>query len=194
MKVNDFFKICDNEAERIANDIFEYVDFILHKNRKYKAMGEEYIPLRAYLKRKNIPLDAGIELGGEAHDFDAIITYKESGEERIAIIEIVQALPVGEHLVRMAVAKGKMDEKMRLEEWKQLGSFPQPIIDAINKKHEKMYADKRTLLVSVIGEHTFEDNELINGWIADVQTKTELGNFSEIYLVETARSLIFKVH
>ncbi|WP_157774941.1 hypothetical protein [Melittangium boletus] len=194
MKVKEFLDRFNEESQRIVSDIFEYSKFILHKDRKYKTIREEHIPLRAYLVRKDISPDAEIELGGEAHDFDAMVTYGVAGAEQKEIIEVVQAVPAGEHIVRQALIQGEMSVEMRIEESKQLNAFPWPIIDAIKKKHNKMYADKRVLLVSVTGEHTLEDDEIIESWIPDIQAATMLGNFSEIYLVETARYIIFKIH
>jgi len=96
--------------------------------------------------------------------------------------------------VRHALVDGKMNTDLRELEMRQLQSFPQPIIDAINKKHDRSYADKRILLVSVTGEHTFEDDELINRWISLIKENTVRGNFAEILLVETARYKLFKLH
>lgn len=194
MKVREFLDNFSEESQRIVDDVLEYADFLLHKGKKHKTMREEHIPIRAYLRRKDIPMDSDIELGGEAHDFDAIVTYGDSGAEKKEIIEIVQAMPTEEYLIRRALVHGEMNVEMRIKELNQFDSFPQPIIDAINKKHQKRYADKRILLVSVIGEHTFEDDVRVASWVPEIQRATELGNFSEIYLVETARYLIFKIH
>lgn len=87
-----------------------------------------------------------------------------------------------------------MNAEMRLEECRQIETFPQPIIDAIRTKHTKSYSDVRILLVAVAGEVTLEDDAIIERWLSEVRSKTVLGNFAEIYLVETARYLIFKIH
>ena len=110
------------------------------------------------------------------------------------ILEVVQALPKDEHVVRHALVKGAMNMEQRELVMKQLQSFPQPIVEAINKKHKHAYADKRVLLVSVTGEHTYEDDKLINEWLPRIRAETILGNFSGIYLVETARYKIFQIH
>jgi hypothetical protein len=157
-------------------------------------MREEHIPIRAYVLRKGVPLDAILELGGEAHDFDAkIITSNEQGKQK-EILEVVQALPKDEHIVRHSIVNGTMNLERRILENKQLQSFPQPIIDAINNKHAHAYADKRVLLVSITGEHTYEDDELIEQWIPKIREKTILGNFTEIFLVETARYKLYKIY
>ncbi|WP_335915586.1 hypothetical protein [Shewanella algae] len=194
MKVKEFLENFSAQSQRIANDIFEYIDFLSHKKRDYKNIREEQIPLLAYIKCKKIPHDADMELGGEAHDFDAKFIYSLGNVRVTQTVEIVQALPMGEHEVRLALVHGKMDVSMRLKEYEQLRSFPKPIIDAINKKHQKNYADKRVLLVSVIGEHTYEDDALIKSWIPEIRRNTFLGNFTEIFLAETARSVMFKIH
>jgi len=48
-------------------------------------MREEHIPIRAYILRKEIPADAILTLGGEAHDFDAKIRINDS----IGIREVI---------------------------------------------------------------------------------------------------------
>lgn len=194
MTIQEFLDQLSADAERIANDIFEYIDFLKHTKREHKSMREEYIPIRAYVRRKEIPTDAILELGGEAYDFDAKIIVRDAQGAREEVLEVVQALPKNEHIVRHALVKGAMNKELRELEMQQLRSFPQPIIDAINKKHKRAYADKRVLLVSVTGEHTYEDDALINEWIPYIKANTVLGNFAEIYLVETARYKLFKLH
>lgn len=194
MTVQEFLDQFSAESQRIANDIFEYIDFLKQKKRCHKSMREEHIPIRAYVRRRAVPVDAILELGGEAHDFDARIITKNARGTHEEILEVVQALPKDEHIVRHMLVDGTMNKEPRELEMKQLQSFPQPIIDAINKKHQRAYADKRVLLVSVTGEHTYEDDELISQWIPQIRANTVLGNFAEIFLVETARYKLFKLH
>lgn len=157
-------------------------------------MREEHAPIRAYLRRKGIPLDGVIELGGEAQDFDAKLSFK-IGEQHIeCTLEIVQALAKGAHKIRLAIANGRMNPETWEEEIRQINTFPQPIINAIRAKQDKRYADTRVLLVSVLGEVTCENDAIIERWLREVRSKTVLGSFSEIYLVEIARSRIFQIH
>ena len=194
MTVQEFLEKFSAESQRIVNDIFEYIDYTKQKTRGYKSMREEHIPIRAYILRKAIPKKAILNLGGESHDFDAKIIWNDETERYEEILEVIQALPEKEYVIRHALVDGIKT----LEEYnisiKQIESFPQSIIDAINKKHKKIYADKRILLVSVAGEYTYEDDKLINQWIPIIRKKTILGNFLEIFLVETARYKIFKIH
>jgi hypothetical protein len=192
--VQEFLDQFSATSERIANDLIEYLGFLKHSKREYKSIREEHIPIRAYLLREGIPLDAIIELGGEAHPFDAKIRLANVAEEDSIVLEVVQALPVNEHRVRHALVKGRMDEELRELEKEQLQSFPLPIIEAIRKKHSRSYADKRVLLVSVTGEHTGEDDKLIEEWIQVTRQNTSLGKFVAIFLVETARYKLFKLH
>jgi len=194
MTVQEFLDQFSAKSERIVNDIFKYRDYLKQRTRGYKSMREEHIPIRAYIRRKEVPVDATLELGGEAHDFDAKIITKDEHGTHEEILEVIQALPRGEHIVRHALVNGTMTLDLREREMQQLQSFPQPIIDAINMKHEREYADKRILLVSVTGEHTYEDDELIGQWIPLIRENTVLGNFVEIFLVETARYKLFKLH
>lgn len=195
MTVDEFLKQFSSESERIVNDIFEYIDYIKQKNRDYKSMREEHIPIRAYIRCKGVHGNAILELGGEAHDFDAKIISNDRVARYEEILEVTQALPEKEHVIRHALTgNGITTLKMHDLAIKQIESFPKPIIDAINKKNKKRYADNRILLVSVAGEYTFENDKLINQWIPIIRKETTLGDFLEIFLVETARYKIFKIH
>lgn len=194
MTVQEFLDQFSAKSGRIVNDILEYIDFLQHKKREHKSMREEHSPIRAYIRRKNIPTNAELILGGEAYNFDAKIIQEDAQGVHEEILEVVQALPKDEHVVRHALVNGEMNMELRKLEMKQLQSFPKPIIEAINKKHKRAYTDKRILLVSVSGDYTYEDDELINEWLPRIRAKTNLGNFSSIYLVEIARSKIFKIH
>lgn len=194
MTVQEFLDQFSARSQLIVNNVLRFADFLKHKQRGEKSLREEHIPIRAYLRRKSIPLDGLIELGGEAYGFDAKVAYEVEGQVLECTLEVVQALANGAHKIRFAIANGRMNDEMRAEEWRQIETFPQPIIDAIKAKQAKSYSDTRILLVVVSGEVTQEDNRIIEQWLSDVRSKTVLGNFSEIYLVEAARYLIFKIH
>jgi hypothetical protein len=192
--VQDFLEQFSANSERIVNDPLRFVRFLRHKERGDKSKREEHIPIRAYLRRKPIPPDGVIELGGEAHDFDAKLSYEFDGRRVECTIEVVQALAKGAHKMRLAIADGQMNDEMGAEERRQFETFPQPVIDAIKAKQDKLYSDTRILLVAVVGEVTQEDDAIIERWLSELRSKTVLGAFSEIYLVETARYVIFKIH
>ncbi len=194
MTVQEFLDQFGATAERIVNDPLRFADYLKHKHKSDKSMREEQTPIRAYIRRQAIPLNGIIELGGETHDFDAKLSYEAKGRTITCTLEVVQALADGAHKVRLANAQGRLNEAMRIEERRQFESFPQPIIDAIRAKQEKFYSDTRILLVAVAGEVTLEDDGIIGNWLAAVRSRTVLGNFSEIYLVEIARYLIFRIH
>lgn len=194
MTVQEFLDQFGAYSERLANDLQRFVDALKHRQRSDKAVREEHVPIRAYLRRKAVPLDGILKLGGEAHGFDAKVSYEVEGRRVECTLEVVQALAEDAHKVRHAIADGRMNAEMRLEECRQIETFPQPIIDAIWTKHTKSYSDVRILLVAVAGEVTLEDDAVIERWLSEVRSKTVLGNFAEIYLVETARYLIFKIH
>jgi hypothetical protein len=194
MTVQEFLDQFSEEAQAVVNDPLRFVDFLKHKHRGDKSTREERIPIRAYLRRKSVPPEGVIELGGEAHDFDAKVSYLNEGQTVECTLEVVQALAAGAHKVRLAIADNRMNDAMRAEEWRQFETFPQPIIDAIKAKQDRFYSDTRVLLVSVAGEVTQEDDALIERWLGEVRANTVQGTFSEIYLVETARYLIFKIH
>ena len=67
------------------------------------------------------------------------------------------------------------------------------IIEKINKKLSKVYPEGTILLISVSGDATGEDDEVVQGWLPQIRRSAALGNFSEIYIVEEARSRLFKI-
>jgi hypothetical protein len=187
--VRDFLSNFSDRANELANDVLECLEF-LRQRGEHKTVREEYVPIRAYLLGTQVPDDTPLILGGERQRFDAKIMHA-SGEE---ILEVTQATPVDEHKVRLAIAGSGMTDELRALEREQLSSFPTPIIEAINRKVAHGYPEPRTLLVAVIGEHTFEDDAIIRGWLPAIRQQSRQGNFRAVYLVETARSKLFKIY
>ena len=186
--VGQFLQNVSDKAQALANDVLEFVEFL--RDRAYKEMREEHLPIRAYLLRQAVPLDTPLVLGGETHRFDAKVMHA-AGEE---ILEVTQAIPKNAHQVRHGLAAGAMTARLRDLERKIVTSFPGPVIDAINKKVAHGYSEPRTLLVAVLGDHTFEDDAIILGWLPAIRQQTTRGNFSAIHLVDIARSKLFQIH
>lgn len=67
------------------------------------------------------------------------------------------------------------------------------IIEAIERKHSKRYADGRSLLVVFDGDYSFEEDRVVQGWVEEIRRRTHRGNFGEIRLVELARRKVFPV-
>jgi hypothetical protein len=68
------------------------------------------------------------------------------------------------------------------------------IVEAIEKKHGKGYADGRSLLVVFDGDYSFEEDRIVHGWLAEIRRRTHRGAFGEILLVELARRKVFPVY
>jgi hypothetical protein len=71
--------------------------------------------------------------------------------------------------------------------------FPDALIEAINKKHTNHYADTRTLVVVLDGDYSYEEDSIIEGWIAEIRQKTNRGSFQYVLLVERGRMKAFDV-
>jgi len=184
MTVREFFKKLNGMAgARVSLDT--YADSIMHKTREDKFFREEYLPISAVLHYLKIPLSDQIELGNETEPWDALI----SGSY---ILEITQALPKEEHKVRCKIPAG-LDLNTFINHASDAKQFPGVIIDAINKKVQKGYADERILAVVVSGDYTMEDDGVINSWIPQIQAESSQGNFTEILLVERDRHKVFKI-
>lgn len=193
MKVADFLEEDRTAAQRFLNDLALFKELRDGMKREHKARREEYFALIGYIKRKPISPDLDMELGGEAHDFDAKFINKSKGAISEEVVEVVQALPSNEHKVRIARAKGRFTPQMLTDDLDDLHSFPSPIIDAINRKHQKRYSDERTLLVSVRGDYTYESDQVIEGWMPEIRALTKLGGFTAIYIVEPDRPALYRV-
>jgi hypothetical protein len=84
-------------------------DYLQHKTREDKYLREEYIAIQALVRYKGDPGDASIELGNERKSWDTRIA-------RTDLFEVVQALAAEEHVIRRAIASGKGEVKIPIED------------------------------------------------------------------------------
>jgi len=209
MTIGKFKELIQTEAANRMG-LKAYVDYIKRASRNDKYLREEYPPILAVVRAQNLPDSDTIELGNETQPWDARVNG-------IDVYEVIQALPEKEHEVRKAIvgdARTMVDVHnpepgqpnklpatgaaaqmiLLLEHANDHLQFPNVIVDAINKKHKKGYADNRTLIVAVDGDYTGEDDGVIEEWLDRIRTETTLGNFKEIFLVEVARLKVFRIH
>lgn len=192
MKVVTFLEKLSEGASLICNPL-SIADFILESDRHYKYWRTEWLGIKAYLSWLGYSDEDTIELGFEIGRLDARVRRENKPD---ILIEVTQALPKNAHIVRHAIVRhGGLPPDFRLRTLHQKGvdAFPDPIISAVADKHEKVYPTGTTLLVTVLGEYTGEDDAVINAWIEDVRLRIQVGKFSAIYLIEIARSRIFKI-
>jgi hypothetical protein len=184
MKVGDFLDLFNSKAQEIVNKNGEYAKFLLHEKRDYKYYREEWIPLYAYICRFCVSREASIILGRERERWDAQIDGQ--------YIEIAQALPKLAYQDRISLVNGQTLKDRIISIHLPL-QFPQVIIKAIESKLEKSYPNNCILLVNVLGEYTRENDERIMKWLVGVRRRVKRGNFSKVYLVESARYKIFEI-
>jgi hypothetical protein len=185
-----------------------YCDYLQHKTREDKYLREEYLAIQAVVRHRAYPGETEIELGDEKKPWDARIGGTD-------LLEIVQALPADEHVIRKAVAGGQAKimvpvpnpepgEPVELPVTGPLArflihaehaydhfQFPRVIIEAIEKKHAKQYTDERTLVVVFDGDYSREEDRVVRGWVDEVRQRTHRGVFKEVLLVELARRKVF---
>lgn len=185
-----------------------YPRYLQHKSREDKYLHEKYLAIQAVVRHKGYSDDIEIELGNEKEQWDARI----SGTD---LFEVVQALPRDEHVIRKSVAGGKveffvpvddpiegesrsvpLDDRnarimIQLNHSSNHLQYPGVIIDAIEKKHDKQYTDRRILVVVFDGDYSFERDDIIDGWLIEIRGRTNQGKFDEILLVELARQKVF---
>jgi hypothetical protein len=192
------------EMAQARMDIKAYCDYLQHKAREDKYLREEHLPILAVINYKAIPDDEQLELGEETVAWDARIGGND-------LYEIVQALPENEHEIRKGVqrsvevdgervkiifrgiASGGAPPFVHLEHAADHQQFPSVIVDAIESKHRKNYNDSRSLVVVFSGDYSFEDDEVIAGWVRQIRSRTSRGAFREILLVELDRLKVFPV-
>jgi hypothetical protein len=190
--VAQFFQKLTHGSNLIANALY-IGDFILESERHYKYWRTEWLGIEAFLNEMNWPGEDIIELGFGSDPWDA---YIRSQDGRDVVIEVTQALPAEAHQIRHAiVAYGSLPADIQLRTLHQKGvdAFPDPVVETINEKHRKTYPDGTILIATVLGEYTGEDSAVISAWIEDIRLRTHIGAFSAIYLVEIARSRVFKI-
>jgi hypothetical protein len=191
-------------------DSERYCGYLRHETREDKYLREEYLAIQAVAHHKAYPGDATIELGDEKEQWDARIAGTD-------LFEVVQALPANEHVIRKSVAGGEArvvapvsdpgpGEPAELPITGPLArfliqaehahdhlQFPRVIVEAIEKKHGKRYADERTLVVVFDGDYSFEEDRIVHGWVEEIRRQTHRGAFREVLLVELARRKVFPV-
>jgi len=193
--IRNFIEYVNNVISQIYNNpLFHVSKFFLQTEVEYKNLREEYIAIKSYILHNKINQDNIIFLGKETKPWDAKINFKNES----LIIEVTQAIHRNEHLTRQALAtemygyKG-FSLKLRTIHQEGMDSFPQPIIDAIEKKHKKQYPESRVLLVVVLAEFAYENEFVLNEWLLKIKKETTLGNFKEIWLVVDAEKL-YRIH
>jgi len=185
MTVAEFRQRMLDEAQA-RTGLDAYSRFLAHKTREDKYLREQHLPILAVVNYKNMDDAAQIELGNERDDFDARLAG--------AVFEVVQALPADEHEIRREVASGGASPGTYMEHANDHLQFPGAIIAAITTKHDKRYADDRSLVVVFDGDYSFEDDEIVHRWVREIRQATILGTFKEILLVELSRLKVFPVY
>ncbi|WP_172459681.1 hypothetical protein [Komagataeibacter rhaeticus] len=109
-------------------------------------------------------------------------------------IEVSRAAPDDDHVYRRMLSDGGYrtiaDQYFHAI---SLQKVPDIIVERINKKLLKEYPKGTVLLISVSGDATYEDDDVVQGWLPKIRRSVKLGSFSAIYIVEEARSKLFKI-
>ncbi|MCG3669079.1 hypothetical protein L5F33_02290 [Aliarcobacter butzleri] len=197
MKVYEFIDYVNDKKPQsfMFEDIKEIMKISLQITQEYKALREEYLIINSYLTKYEIDNSAEIILGGKIENWDAKIIF----EDKEIILEITQATSSYDNKLREALVNTIGDTykglslKYRYMYQKELNEFPKKIIDAIEKKHKKNYKDNRILLVMVLFELAYFEENIIKYWINTLKKRTEKGDFREIILVINENNF-FKIH
>lgn len=209
MTIDEFdAKILEMAMARMG--LKRFCGYLRHKTHEDKYFREEYLAIQAVVHHRRFPRHAVIELGDEREMWDARVAGTE-------LFEVVQALPTNEHVIRRSIAgeamvimthviNPKPGEPAKLpitgpvsrfliqtEHAHDQLQFPRVIVEAIEKKHEKQYADERTLIVVFDGDYSFEEDRIVHGWVEAIRRQTHRGTFKEVLLVELARRKVFPV-
>jgi hypothetical protein len=190
--VQQFRDTHQKNAQFLANDVISFCRFLRQENRQYKYTREEDLPLLALLRYLRIEPDAELALGRESSPIDFQIFRPDGG---VLAVEVTQALPKNGHQYRKALVASPFKLPLHERTLHQAGkdTFPDPIIEAISRKHEINYEGNPFLLVSVVGDYTDEDDQTIEQWVHWIEQRSELGRFSKIFLVELARRKIIEL-
>lgn len=192
------FKELLSEMATSRCGIASYFKSLKQEFREDKYLREEYLPILAVTHYKGCEDAETIELGEETAPWDARLNGSD-------ILEVVQALPSKEHEIRKSIAGTQFTEvvvrtkvprpkmAIQIEHAGDHFQFPQVIVDAINKKHDKHYSDNRTLVVAFDGDYSNEDDKVVEEWLDEIRKQTDLGYFKEILLVEVSRLKVFPV-
>jgi hypothetical protein len=198
------FKQMIAEMAHARMSVGAYCDYLQQKTQEDKYLREEHLAILAVVKHKAIPDSEQLELGNETERWDARIGGKD-------LYEVGQALPANEHEIRKGgqntvevdgkrvkvrfrgITSGGATPSVYLEHAADHLQFPDAIIDEIDRKHRKKYADRRSLIVVFAGDYSAEDDEVIAGWVREIRSRTSRRAFREILLVERDRLKVFPV-
>lgn len=194
MTTCDFIKkVTDNLNLSSGGDLaFMFAPDGYHSNkyRENKYLREEFVPIMKYLKYKSIPDDSMIHLGMETENYDAKITNITNNQE--IVLEITSGAPKNDHLLLSLInqSNGIFPLKTKAKLKSEFDSLPSRIIKSINDKHNKKYQDKRTLLVTVPTEYTYQGEDyVLEEIIKEVRASVNMGkgNFTEIIMLCDSR-------
>lgn len=181
--IMDYMKIKDHSEH------YEYLSaddgFFSSKYEVNKTLREEFLPIIEYIKYKEIPNDSYIQLGTKKYDYDA----KIFNDENCNILELTSAVPDHDHhylsIRKRVTADGFLPVKNMHDLKKEFDMFPDKIVAAINKKHKRGYEDKRTLIINMPMEYTYQNEEyIIDEILKEVKERVVQGkgNFIQILL------------
>lgn len=185
MKIKNFINEINQFVRNITdvNAILDYVEFQMQSSSELKSLREEYIVIKNFIECHHINKNQDIFLGNNTEQWDAKIKLKTED----LILEITQAVPSDEHLTREHLTlygeghKG-FSLKLRTKHQEGLNEFPHKIIEAIERKHKKNYDDNRILIVVVLSEFAYEEENIIKYWIRTLSQNTTKGKFKEVWL------------
>lgn len=148
-----------------------------------KFLREELLPSLYYIKHRKVYDSASLQFGMETEDFDLKIT--EGAED--LILEITWAVPQGDfELLSLSKQRGLGNFPMKnLARLKLMfDSIPSEIVRAIDNKHARNYQDKRSLLVAIPVDYTYQGEvAYIEEMLSEVRSQAGKGNFDEILLL-----------
>lgn len=197
IKISVFQNYVDNQIHNdiSLNSIKEVTKQLLQITEEYKQFREEFCLINSYITKYEIDKNCEICIGGKKEIWDAKILLPN---EEI-ILEVTQATSSIDYLLRRASSSLKtpsykeLSLKYRSLYQEELNEFPEMIIKAIEKKHQKKYDDNRVLLVMVLFEMAYLEKEIVKNWITELKEKTQKCSFKEIILVINENNF-FKIH
>lgn len=197
IKIYEFQKYVDNQIynDVSLNTIKEVTKQLIQITEEYKQLREEFYLINSYITKYGIDKNCEICIGGKKEIWDAKILLPN---EEI-ILEVTQATSSIDYLLRGALSSlrtssyKELSLKYRSLHQEELNEFPEMIIKAIEKKHQKRYDDNRVLLVMVLFEMAYLEEKIVAYWITELKEKTQKGSFKEIILVINENNF-FKIH
>ncbi|HHG0624836.1 hypothetical protein [Klebsiella variicola] len=167
LTVSDFVKKIDDylykpDIQKRHQMIFAHDGYWSTKYPELKLLREEFIPLKYFIKKFNIPGEDTIHLGFERLTYDACFTSFDKTTK--TIVEITAATPKEDHLLlslfeHSPFSRFSVKNQHKLKLYKD--SIPERIINAINKKHKKNYPPGRILIVTLPLEYVYQGEDYI---------------------------------